>query len=46
MKKPMKCIGDADTLLKLGFYKVSQEWFDCNMAEFKNVLKSLSEKQR
>lgn len=23
MKKPMKCIGDADTLMKLGFYKVS-----------------------
>ena len=26
MKKPMKCIGDADTLIRLGLYKVSEEF--------------------
>jgi len=28
MKKPMKCIGDADSLVKLGMYKVNSDWLE------------------
>jgi hypothetical protein len=28
MKKPLKCIGDADTLMKLKMYKVDKKWMD------------------
>ncbi|CDW76479.1 transcription factor-like protein dpb-like [Stylonychia lemnae] len=46
MKKPMKCIGDADTLIKLEMYKVSQKWVEQVIPDSIPILKSLNEKQR
>lgn len=28
MKKPFKCIGDVDALMKLKFYRVPQSWLE------------------
>ena len=42
MKKPMKCIGDADTLIKLGLYKVSESFIYENIQDGENILKCLN----
>jgi hypothetical protein len=42
MKKPMKCIGDADTLIKLGLYKVTEDFILSNIYEGENLLKCLT----
>lgn len=46
MKKPMKCIGDADTLIKLGLYKVSEDFITHNIPEGDNILQCLNQRQR
>lgn len=44
MKKPMKCMGDADTLMKLKLYKVGKEWMQAYIPESFKVMNLLSDK--
>ena len=45
MKKPMKCIGDADTLMKLKFYKLERELLVSCVPDADKYLSLLNEKQ-
>ena len=45
MKKPMKCIGDADTLMKLRLYKVDREWLRESVPEAEKYMGMLNETQ-
>lgn len=45
MKKPLKCIGDADTLMRLGMYKVSKKWLNAYIPENDRILELLNENQ-
>lgn len=44
MKKPLKCIGDADTLVKMELYRVNESWIRSNIPEQQKVLGLLNEK--
>lgn len=46
MKKKMKCIGDADTLIKLGLYKVTEEQIANIGPDFYSMFRCLSDKQK
>ena len=45
MKKPMKCIGDADTLLKLKLYKLDKDLLDNYVPDYEKIFNVLNEKQ-
>ena len=38
----MKCIGDADTLIKLGLYKVREDFIYNHINDGENILKCLN----
>lgn len=42
MKKQMNFIGDVDALMKLGMYKVKEDWLHQNVPECESVLRALS----
>lgn len=41
MKKPMKCIGDADALIKLKLHKVNKEWISKNLRDCNKIISML-----
>jgi hypothetical protein len=45
MKKPMKCMGDADTLMKLKLYKVDKEWMQTYIPEIQKTINLLTDRQ-
>jgi len=45
MVQPMKCIGDADTLMKLKMYRVTKEWLDTKIPNSEKVLGLLDKRQ-
>ncbi len=46
MKKPLKCIGDADTLVKMEMYKVGENWMRANIPESHRILSLLNAAQK
>jgi hypothetical protein len=44
MRKPMKCIGDADTLMKLKMFKVNKDWLHDSVPDSDKILNLLNEK--
>jgi hypothetical protein len=47
MKKPFSCIGDVDTLIKLGFSHVPMSWLQHQLPPgLEGVMEALTDKQR